>query len=116
MMTISATASGRCDALVDGLRAEFGAIMAERILEAEAADYLWESRLRERYLGQHLDVAFGDDEAERELARVAILSFLGGIWHAASCLVDGEGIAIDLLWKRSFDSREAAEAAFDRAA
>jgi hypothetical protein len=115
MTMISATANGRCDALVVGLRAEFGAILADRILEAEAADYLWEARLKERYLGQHLDVGFGDDDDERELSRVAILSFLGGVWHTASCLVDGEGMAVDLLWKRSFDSREAAEAGFDRA-
>lgn len=116
MTMISATANGRFDALLEDLRAEFGAILADRILEAEATDYLWEARLKERYLGQHIDVGFGDFEDERELARVAILSCLGGVWHAASCLVDGEGMAIDLLWKRSFDSREAAEAAFDRAA
>ena len=116
MTMISAIANGRCDALVENLRAEFGAILADRILEAEAADYLWEARLKERYLGQHFDVEFGDFQAERELARVAILSFLGGLWYTASCLVDGEGMAVDLLWKRSFDSREAAEEAFDRAA
>lgn len=115
MMMISAVAKARGEALVEGLRAEFGAILADRILEAEAADYLWEGRLKERYLGQHLDVGFCDDEDERELSRVAILSVLGGVWHAASCLVDGEGMAVDLLWKCSFDSREAAEAAFDRA-
>ena len=109
-------ANARCDALVEDLRAEFGAILADRILEAEAADYLWEARVRERYLGQHLDVGFGDFGGERELSRIAILSFLGGLWHTASCLVDGEGMAVDLLWKHSFDSRDAAEAAFDRAA
>lgn len=116
MTTISAIADARCDALVDGLKAEFGAILADRILEAEAVDYLWETRLRERYLGQHIDIGFDDFEHERELSRIVILSFLGGVWHTASCLVDGEGRAVDLLWKRSFDSREAAEAAFGRAA
>ena len=116
MTMISATATARCDALVESLRAEFGVILADRILEAEAVDYLWEARLKERYLGQHVDVGFADDEDETELARVAILSFLAGVWHTASCLVDGEGTAVDLLWTRSFDSREAAEAAFDRAA
>ena len=116
MTMISALASDRCDALVEGLRAEFGAILADRILEAEAADYLWEARLKERYLGQHIDVGFCNDADETELARVAIMSCLGGRWHTASCLVDGEGMAVDLLWKRSFDSCEAAQAAFDRAA
>ena len=60
MTMISAIANGRCEALVEGLRAEFGAILADRILEAEAADYLWEARLKERYLGQHVDVGFGE--------------------------------------------------------
>jgi hypothetical protein len=116
MTMVSAIENGRCDAVVEGLRAEFGAILADRILEAEAADYLWEARLKERYLGKYVDVGIGDDDDERELSRVAVLSFLGGLWHTASCLVDGEGMAVDLLWKRSFDSRESAEAAFDRAA
>jgi hypothetical protein len=116
MTMISAIENGRCDALVEGLRAEFGAILADRILEAEAADYLWEARLKDRYLGQHVDVGFDGDDEERELSRVVILSFLAGRWHTACCLVDGEGVAVDLLWKRSFDGLEAAEAAFDRAA
>lgn len=115
MTMISAIANARCDTLVEGLRAEFGAIMADRILEAEAGDYLWEARQKERYLGQHVDIGFDDFEDERELARVAILTCLGGLWYAASCLVDGEGMAVDLLWKSSFDCREAAERAFDRA-
>ena len=115
MTMISATWNGRCDALVDGLRAEFGAIMADRILEAEAADYLWEARVKERYLGQHFDVGFDDSEDERELSRIAIVSFLGGCWHVAACLVDGEGMAADLLWKRSYDGEDEALAAFQRA-
>ena len=116
MTTISMMTSGRCDAALESLRAEFGAIAAERILEAEAADFLWEARVRERYLGQDLDVGLGLDDEETELARVAILSFLGGRWHVAACLVDGEGRAADLLWKRSFDGPDEREAAFDRAA
>ena len=116
MTMISGVAIARCEALVESLRAEFGAIMADRILEAEAADYLWEARVRERYLGQHIDVGIAELEDERELSRIAILSCLGGLWYAAASLVDGEGMAVDLLWKCSFDSREAAEVAFDRAA
>ncbi|HEX8443934.1 MAG TPA: hypothetical protein VF631_09840 [Allosphingosinicella sp.] len=115
MTTISAMATGRGEAIVEGLRAEFGAIVAERILEAEAADFLWEARVKERYLGQHFDLGFDVDEDETELARVAIMSFLGGGWHAATCLVDGEGAAVDLLWKERFDTPEAAETAYDRA-
>jgi hypothetical protein len=116
MTMISTMSNGACEAVVEALRAEFGAILAERILEAEAADFLWDARVKERYLGQHFDVWFGDEQGETELARIAILSFLGGRWHAVLCLVDGDGMAVDLLWKRSFDQQDGAHAAFERAA
>ena len=115
MTMISAISNGRCDAIVDALRAEFGVVLAARIIEAEAADFLWDARVKERYLGQHFDVGFGFGEDETELSRIAILSFLGGRWHAGTCLVDGEGSAADLLWKESFGNREEAEVAFERA-
>ena len=115
MTMISAISNARCDAVVDALRAEFGAVMAARIMEAEAADFLWEARVKERYLGQHLDVGLGHEDEEMELARIAVLSFLGDRWHVAACLVDGEGMAFDLLWKQGFDGLDEAEAAFDRA-
>ena len=116
MTMISSVANGRCDAVVDALQAEFGATLAARILEAEVAEFLWDARVKERYLGQHFDVGIGIDEDEIELARIAILSFLGGHWHVGSCLVDGDGRPVDLLWKRTFDDLAEAEAAFDRAA
>ena len=116
MTMISAMGNGGFEAIVDALGAEFVAIMAERILEAEAAEFLWDARVRELYLGQHFDAGLGIEEDEIELARIAILSFLGGHWHVASCLVDGNGRPVDLLWKRRFDDLDEAEAAFDRAA
>ena len=116
MTTISAISNGGCEAVVDALRAEFGGVLADRIIESEPADFLWNARVKERYVGQHLDVWFGDEQGETELARIAILSFLGGRWHAALCLVDGEGMAADLIWRRSFNRRDEAVAAFDRAA
>jgi hypothetical protein len=103
---------GRCEALVDALQAELGGVLAERVIEAEAADFLWESRLRERYLGQHVDPIGDDYGSSEEVSRIAILSFLDGRWHAGICLVDGEGAALDLLWKRTFQSSEDAEIAF----
>lgn len=112
MTMISMSQIRRCDALVDALRAELGGVLAERVFEAEAADFLWESRLRERYLGQHID-AISDHELEcEEVSRTAILSFLDGRWHVGICLIDGEGAATGLLWKLAFDSREEAEIAF----
>lgn len=105
--------------LVEGLRLEFGSAeigaLAERILEAEKAEFHWESRVGERYLGQHFLLDFADEDAGEDVSRIAILSFLGGRWHAGVCLVDGDGCAIDLLWLRSFERREDASEAFIRA-
>ena len=111
MTMISAIGNGRCEAVVDALQAEFGAIMAARILEAEAMDFLWDARMKERYLGQHFCLEI---DAE-ELSRVAIMGVLAGRWCAALCLVDGEGSAVELIWQRKFDRMEEALAAFDRA-
>jgi len=118
MTIISAVPGGSGDAyarLVDGLRQELGCAdvgaLASRILEAEKADFHWDARVQERYLGQHLPLDCGDDD----LARVAFLSFLAARWHAGVCLVDGEGRPAELLWLRSFDRRDDAEETFARA-
>jgi antirestriction protein len=115
-MTISsATWTSSREALVDAIRAEFGGILAERILEAEAVDFLWDARVKERYLGQYLsDESFVDD-TEEELSRITILSDFDRRWHVATCVVDGEGAAVDLLWKRSFEAHEQAQIAFRQA-
>jgi hypothetical protein len=98
-----------CDAAVDELRAEFGAVLAERIIEAEAVDFLWESRVAERYLGQQVGWDLDDEAASQDLSRVAILSDLDGRWYAGVCLVHGEEAAVELLWKRPFECRAEAE-------
>lgn len=116
MTTITAIANGACEARIEALHAEFGATLAARIIKSEAADFLWDARVKERYLGQHFDVWMGTDEGEIELARIAFLSLLGGRWHVGACLVDGEGMAADLLWRQGFDGKDEAEAAFQRAA
>ncbi len=115
MSMISAMASGAFQARIDVLEAEFGAILAARIMDSEAVDFLWEARLKERYLGQHFDVGFPPDGEEVELSRIAVMSLVGASWHAGLCLVDGDGQPVDLLWKQTFQRREDAEAAFDRA-
>ena len=104
-----------CQQVLDGLQAEFGSVLAERIFEAEALDFLWEARVQERYLGQQIDFDFDQEDASRELSRVAILSSLGGTWHVGMCLVDGEGCAVELLWRRRFDARIEADTALRRA-
>jgi hypothetical protein len=105
--------------LVGGLRMEFGcrdiAAIADRVFEAEKADFHWNARVRERYLGQHLPVDFADEDECEDVSRMAIMSFLRGRWHAGICLVDGDGCALDLLWIRSFERHEDALDALDRA-
>lgn len=108
-MNMMATIIRGSDAAIEGLRAEFGAVLAERIIEAEAVDFLWESRVAERYLGQQVGWNFDDEDGSQELSRVAILSVLDGRWYAGLCLVDGDGAAVELLWKRPFERREEAE-------
>lgn len=112
MNIISAIANGRCDALVDALRTEVGGTLVEQILEAEAADFLWDSRVRERYLGQDINVISDGESMSEDISRVAVLSLLDGRWHAAICLVDGEGAAVGLVWKLHFASGDEAEFAF----
>ena len=101
-----------CNAQLEALQVQFGAIVASRILEAEAADFHWQARVRERYLGQYLDDAFGCGE---DLSRIAILSHLGGQWHAGVCLADGDGEVETLLWLRSFGDLDDAESEYERA-
>lgn len=115
MTMMSAIGTRCCDARIEGLRAEFGAILAERIIEAEAMDFLWEARIGERYLGEQIGGAIDDDEDFEDVSRIAFLSILDGAWHAGICLIDGEGNAVDLLWKRQFSQRAEAEIAFERA-
>jgi len=107
----SAMPNGGCEAVVEALKAEFGAFLAARIIDDEAVDFLWESRVREHYLGQHVSL---ETDAE-ELSRIAILGVLAGRIHVAMCLVDGEGRAVDLLWKESFDGLDEAEEGLARA-
>jgi hypothetical protein len=122
MTIISAVPGGSGDSfsrLVAGLQMEFGAVdvgaLARSILESEKADFHWEGRVRERYLGQHVALGACSEDLDEELARIAILSFVAGRWNAGVCLVDGEGFASDLLWLRSFERREDAEEAFANA-
>lgn len=100
------------NAQLEALKVQFGAIVASRILEAEAADFHWQARVRERYVGLHPDDDFGSGE---ELSRIAIVSDLNGHWHAGVCLVDGDGEVEQLLWLRTFSSFEEALSTFDRA-
>ena len=115
-MNMVTTIDRRCgDMRMDAIRAEFGAVVAGRILEAEAADFLWEARVRERYLGQHFDAICDEEDASQDISRIAFLSLFDGDWYAGIGLVNGEGAAVDLLWKQKFERLFEAESAFVRA-
>ena len=114
MATVSASCNARCEGFLDALTAEFGSILAQQILESESLDFLWDARLAEHYLGQHVDGLRDIDDMSGELSRIVILSHLLGRWTVALCLVDGNGCPVDMLWKREFDRRDEAEFAFQR--
>lgn len=105
-------------ALVAGLEAQYGregsVEIACRFLDAELADFHWQSRMLERHLG-HYDGEIDDDDGELELERIAILGVLKGAWFVAICIVDGDGAVHDIRGLRVMRSAGQAQAAFDRA-
>ncbi|RZF60784.1 hypothetical protein EWE75_21195 [Sphingomonas populi] len=99
-------------ALVSGLEIEFGhavgEALAHRFLKAEEADFLWDARVQERWIGTYE----GTDEEVIELDRVRIFGRLNGRWFVAVMVVDGDGNARDVIGKREFGRRRQALAAF----
>jgi hypothetical protein len=112
LLSISDAADRVMTALVSGLEIEFGrqagTALAERFLDAEEADFLWDARVEERWLGGY----FGGEDSEIELDRVRILGRIDGRWFVAVMLVDGDGDARGMLGKRSFGRAEQARRAF----
>ena len=98
--------------LVAGLEIEFGRgageALAQRFLEAEESDFLWDARVSERWLGGYESI----DEEDFELDRVAIVGRLNGRWFVAVSIVDGDGNAQGLMGRRSFGSERRAREAF----
>lgn len=83
-------------ALLAGLEAQFGGDgsveIASLFLAAEWAEFHWESRVAEAWMGPYESL----DDDEIELDRVAILGRLQGTWFVAVCLVDGDGKVQDM--------------------
>ncbi|WP_245653646.1 hypothetical protein [Sphingomonas pituitosa] len=100
-------------ALVAGLEREFGRYageaLAHRFLDAEEAEFLWEARDQDRWLGSYEGT---DSETGVELDRVRIVGRVAGRWYVAVMIVDGDGQPHGLLGKRSFGHRRGAMAAF----
>lgn len=99
------TASDRVlETLKAGLEIEFGRgageALAHRFLEAEEADFRWDARVEERWIGAYESV----DEKEFELDRIAICGRFDGKWFCATMLVDGDGQAHGMTGCRTFRS------------
>jgi hypothetical protein len=97
------TASDRVmEALVAELELEFGRgageALAPRFLEAEEADFRWDARLEERWLGTY--ESFDDEDVE--LDRIA--GRLNSKWFCATVLVGGDGEAHGMVGCRTFAS------------
>jgi hypothetical protein len=107
------TASDRVlEALIAGLEIEFGRgadeALAHRFLEAEGADFHWDARLQECWIGAYDSLS--DDEIE--LDRVRILGRLDGDWFVAMMIVDGDGNPHGMMGKRAFSNAGEARKAF----
>lgn len=116
MISIIRTASRDAyPALLTGLQAQFGTEgsveIATRFLDAEAADFHWESRVMERHLGRYEGF---DDEDGQELDRVAIIGELRHIWFVAVCIVDGDGAVQAMHGLKLMQSAWDAHDAFER--
>ncbi|MEG8221341.1 hypothetical protein OSJ57_11995 [Sphingomonas sp. HH69] len=91
-------------ALVSGLELEFGrgagAALAHRFLDAEEADFRWDARVEERWIGTYE----GIEDDRLALDRIAICGRLDGNWFCAVMLVDGDGQAHGMMGCRQFRS------------
>jgi len=107
---ISAASDRIMARLIAGLEVEFGPGagegLARKYLAAEEAEFRWDARLEERWIGAYES----DDEDESWLDRVAIYGRLDGLWFAAIMIIDGEGGARGVLGCRHLGTRNAARA------
>ena len=112
---MSAASDRVMETLIEGLEIEFGRGagegLAQHFLAAEDADFRWDVRIEERWLG-----AWESDDADDFwLDRVAICGRLDRKWFAATMIVDGDGNAHGMLGCREFRSRMAASEAMAKA-
>ena len=97
--------------LVAGLEIEFGRgageALARQFLSAEEADFRWDARVWERWLGVYECL----DDDEYDLDRIAICGRLDGEWFVSTMIVDGDGNAQGMLGCRQFGTRDDARTA-----
>lgn len=116
MTTISILSAAPLDAyqaLLASLEAQFGVresvAIATHFLNAEQAEFHWESRVAERWLGRYESL----DDADLEFDRVAFMGRLQGVWFAATGIVDGNGAVNALQHLRLMGDESQARSAFD---
>jgi hypothetical protein len=112
VQSIEAGAVDAVSVLIAGLESEFGRgageALKDRFLAAEDADFHWDARVSERFLGSYCSL----DEEDFELDRVAIIGRLDGIWFTAIVIVDGEGLAHGMTARRGFRSEKSSREAW----
>ncbi len=100
--------------LVAGLEIEFGSVaavgLARQFIEAEGADFYWEARARERWLGSYERLDWDESDA---FDRIAVSGILDGRHYVAVLLVDAFGSVDALLGVRQFEDGNAAQEAFE---
>ncbi|MBW8297274.1 hypothetical protein [Sphingopyxis sp.] len=113
-VAIAMASDGVFDRIVSGLEGAFGRSAAEGLarhfIEAEGADFYWEARQREKWIGNYERLDDGDGEA---LDRVAVFGFLDGLFYVAVVLLDAIDGVEALLGLRQFKRRGDAESAYE---
>ena len=76
----------------------------------ETADFHWEARQDERWLGTYESL----DVYEDELDRIAIIGSFAGRWFTGIALVDGNGAVHDIGGLMSFEGADDAHRSFEQ--
>jgi hypothetical protein len=92
-------------------RCTTGGAIDRYILAAEEADFHWDARLKERWLGAYSSV----DDDDSDLDRVAIIGRFDGLWFAAISIINSDGMPRAMTNRCAFDTKHEAERAFEHA-
>lgn len=91
-----------------GVRARRGSGAGSAVIAAEEADFTWDARHEERWLGSFEPL----EDSDFELDRVAMIGRLDRRWCVAVCIVDGDGLPHGMIGRRTFTTVQAARSAF----
>lgn len=109
---IGIAANRTFERLVAGLEIEFGEAAAEglaqQFIEAEDADFAWEARHAQRWLGCYESL----DDEDALLDRMAVMGRMGDRYYVAVVIVDEGDRVQAMLSKRDFAMQAAALEAY----